>query len=352
MSTATTNGSEWARIFSDFHDRHRDSKDKKLKYVAVFNAAMDAFINCPDVPLMWRLLALIWRTSWGNSSDFCVEEIGGRPIGQRGLAERLEVDARRINDSISDLRLLNFVEPATGHRVYPIDDPSQVEPPNENPEDPKNPPPNGLFKEFCEEWKIRSLADFQELESAEDTVSRLKKIRLGQYREWKRARTSGGPTLYTNTETVNSEPEPVGRSVELPPPPAAEQPSYLPTAPSSAEIIPDPRRDPAFREVIEVVEDVAVPVIGESPTDAQYLEIFAKLAGASPEQLRQRIEAKKARGELHSVMVLPYLAEDCARSKNWRPPKTKAAAAPGRKNFIDSVDEAFIRRINEWGLRR
>lgn len=157
----------------------------------------------------------------------------------------------------------------------------------------------------------------------------------------------------------------VGRQVGLAA--APEQPTDLPTIPSPveiipetppapppAEIIPDPRRDPAFREVIEVVEAVAVPVIGESPSDAQYVEIHRRLKGASPEHFRQRIEAKKAQGKLNSVMVLAHLADDCARDKDkWKPPKAASAVAgngSGRKSFRDSVDQAFNRRVKDWGL--
>jgi len=118
------------------------------------------------------------------------------------------------------------------------------------------------------------------------------------------------------------------------------------------EIIPDPRSDPAFRSLVEVVEAVAVPVIGESPTDAQYLEIFRNLDGAAPEHFRQRLEAKKGKGELNSIMLLPHLARDCARDKEkWKPPKAAATTGSGRKSFVDSVDDAFNRRVKDWGLR-
>jgi hypothetical protein len=70
-----------------------------------------------------------------------------------------------------------------------------------------------------------------------------------------------------------------------------------------------------------VIEDVAVPVIGESPTHAQYLEIHARLNGASPEHYRARLEAKKKQRKLDSVMVLGFLADDCAKNKDkWKAP--------------------------------
>jgi hypothetical protein len=53
--------------------------------------------------------------------------------------------------------------------------------------------------------KVRAPADFEQLESAEATVKRLKIVRLGLYRKWKRDRTNGGPSLYTTptTQQVN-----------------------------------------------------------------------------------------------------------------------------------------------------
>src|SRR5215831_1915617 len=207
----TANGTDWVQLFSDFHARHRDSKNRKLKFTAVFNAAMDAFIACCDIPLEWRLLAWIWRYSWGHVSDYCVDGINGDSLGQEDCAGFFEVSKQRINDCVQILRQLHFVLPKTGHRLYPVDDPATkaLEPDSESPApnvlsdenpEPESPapnvlskgkinPPSGLFQQFCVVWKSASPAYFEELKSAEDTVFRLKKIRLGQYREWRRART-------------------------------------------------------------------------------------------------------------------------------------------------------------------
>jgi hypothetical protein len=110
----------------------------------------------------------------------------------------------------------------------------------------------------------------------------------------------------------------IGRQV-APVPPETGEPTY-PPPPVPAEVATT-NLDPGLDTLIRVIEDVAVPVIGESPTLKQYIEIHQRLNGASPEHYQARLEAKKKQGKLNSVMVLGLLADDCARSKgNWRPP--------------------------------
>lgn len=118
--------------------------------------------------------------------------------------------------------------------------------------------------------------------------------------------------------------------------------TYLP--PLSPRL--DPRRDLAFTELVAVIEQVAVPEIGETPTEAQYREIFSHLNGASSEHYRQKLEAKKALGKLNSVMILKHLADDCAKSKDkWKPP-TK----PVQKSFVSDVAEGLARRLKTGTL--
>lgn len=181
-----TYGSDWAALFAEFHARHVDTRGKKLKFVIVFNASMEFFIGCREVPLMWRILAWIWRYSWGNNSDHCVDKIGGTAIGQQACAGAFQVDKRRINQCVGELRVLNFVHVKTGHRLKPVDDPGNVLA--------ESPAPNGvlqgLFGAFCEEWQAEYQADFHELASAEATVARIKKVRLALFKQWKREKTS------------------------------------------------------------------------------------------------------------------------------------------------------------------
>jgi hypothetical protein len=43
--------------------------------------------------------------------------------------------------------------------------------------------------------------------------------------------------------------------------------------------------------------------------------------GASPEHYKVRLQAKKERGKLTSIMILFHLADDCAKNKDkWKPP--------------------------------
>ena len=131
------------------------------------------FISCPEVPLLWRVLAWIWRHSWGNSSDFCVDKIGGKPQGQQECADEFGVAKQRINDCVSLLRDLYFVLPSARYMLYPVDDPAHLREEKAN----ASPAPSGLpfassspFEEYCKEWQVRHLAEFQELESAEGTL--------------------------------------------------------------------------------------------------------------------------------------------------------------------------------------
>jgi hypothetical protein len=59
------------------------------------------------------------------------------------------------------------------------------------------------FAEWCEEeWKVRYLADFQELADAEATVKRLKIVRLGLWRESGKGRTSEAPIIIDLTKQL------------------------------------------------------------------------------------------------------------------------------------------------------
>jgi hypothetical protein len=230
-------GPDWALAFAEFHARHRDVKGKKLVFTAIFNAAMDAFITCSEVPLVWRVLAWIWRCSWGKDSDYCVDGIGGSPLGQQACADQFGVDKRRVHDCVTILRQLNFVLPPDGHKLYPVDDPTNPPPKDPNTTDVESPDPSGLFREFCDEWKVRSLADFRELESAEATVNRLKIVRLEQFREWRKARSNHAQTIKPNTQQVNEEKQ--SSSSALPTlqasPPPREEPVQLNAKPEEEE---------------------------------------------------------------------------------------------------------------------
>lgn len=79
-----------------------------------------------------------------------------------------------------------------------------------------------------------------------------------------------------------------------------------------------------IEEVRKVIEDVAIPVIGESPTLEQCIEVVHRLQGASAEDYRARLEAKKRKGELirfNSFATWPTTAPR-QRTHGNRPPLT------------------------------
>lgn len=276
MTATNGNGPDWAATFAEFHRRHRDVDGKKLVFTAIFNAAMDAFILCAEVPLVWRVLALIWRYSWGNSSDYCVDQIGGEFLGQKAFAKKLGVDNRRVNDCVALLRDLYFVLPGHGHKLYPVDDPAQAASQTDNSENPKYPVPSGYFADFCVEWKIRSLADFEDLESAEATVNRIKKSRLEEYRVWRRGRTIHAMPIRTQPSKL----EPSVSVIEPPvSPPASPAPFINKKNPFVVVVKTDDDEKPIFTSKAPEPEFstavVAAFVAGgrPSPTARQILKL-------------------------------------------------------------------------------
>ena len=213
---APNNGPDWAAAFAEFHGRHRDVKGRKLVFTAIFNAAMESFIACPEVPLVWRVLAWIWRYSWGNDSDYCVDGIGGNSLGQQGCANHFGLDKRRVHDCVTLLRDLNFVLPPDGHKLYPVDDPSNPSKDTHPEVGVKSPLGSGLltssFIQYCEEWKVRYIADFQELESAEATVNRIKIDRLGGYKPWLRERSNHAQPIKANLQQVTAVQHPINEA--------------------------------------------------------------------------------------------------------------------------------------------
>src|ERR1035438_1248065 len=189
---------EWTDLFASFHARHRDSAGKKLRFTAIFNTAIESLMANSEAPLEWRVLALIWRMSWGHNSDYAVDAIGGNRIGQTVCAGALRVDKRRVSDAVVLLRGMGYLLPGNGQALYPSD----CLPSADTSAEPVS-KVRALadFSAFLDLWKVQAPADFQELESAEAAVKRLKILRLGLYRKWKRERTKGGPSLYTTPTT-------------------------------------------------------------------------------------------------------------------------------------------------------
>lgn len=310
---STPNG-DWAQRFSEFHERHKDlTGRKKLAFTAIFNATMDAYIACPDVPLDWRLLAYVWRYSWGNSSDHCVEKIGGAAIGQQHLAQSFQVDKRRVSDAITNLRILNFVRAKTGHRIVPVDDPSAPTA--------ESPAPSGpaklLFGEWCEgQWKSAYPADFDELQSAEATVNRIKKVRLGLWRQSAKERTAGMATSSPVIQPLKQLAEEKSSSSVVRP--------CAPTAKTTTTKSASPSFQPKHNDAIYISERLGIELEAaemlltavHAATPSLTREDVVKIAYGKIEQIRGKLKAGKIENVVgFLITALPKAAKEYARNK-------------------------------------
>lgn len=213
------NTGDWAQTFAAFHEQHRDAKGRKLKFTAVFNITMEAFIGNPDVPIEWRLLAFIWRHSWGNSSNAVVDGIEGLPLRQRDIVIRLGVSRQRVSDAMTYLRAANYVASDTGTLIQPTEDPSHTAQATGEEKVNQYPGLTGQFFAFCSLWAVRRSAYNEELESADATSRRLRLVRLRDYKKWKRDPTNWDASLYT---TENSKTNSVTAAAAIVSEPAAE----------------------------------------------------------------------------------------------------------------------------------
>ena len=197
MSGGTGN-TEWAQLFARFLAGHHDATGKRLPSTIVFNRVIESLLANSEVPFEWRILLFNWRMSWGHNSDFAVDRIGGKQIGQNVCADFFGVDKRRVSDAVVLLRGMGYILPRKGQALYPSDCLPSANP-NAEPVSKVQAPAD--FSAFLEVWKVRAPADFRALASAEAIVKRLRIVRLGQYRKWKRERTNGGHSLYTTPTT-------------------------------------------------------------------------------------------------------------------------------------------------------
>jgi hypothetical protein len=202
----------------------------------------------PEMPFEWQVLVYFWRMSWGHNSDFAVDAIGGKRIGQNTCAEFFHVDKRRVSAAVVFLRGIGFILPGTGQSVYPSDclpsansgEPvSKVRPPAD-------------FSAFLDIWKVRAPADFHELESAEATVKRLKIVRLGHFQKWKKERTNSDPSLYTTPTTQRGKAAP-SSSAAVVPAPAGKADEDLYSKFKSlypSNMFDEPKAKPSFEELM------------------------------------------------------------------------------------------------------
>jgi hypothetical protein len=199
------NDANWKKMFAEFHAKHKDPKGNLLKFTPYFNRALEAMIDDPQMCSEARLISWQARYGWGNDSDYTVDRPGGSPIGQKEFAARIGVKKQRASE-IFDLVEASGYSTHEGHKVYPSDDPGL--PPKSLQNDQKSAkgrtfPP---FKAWCEQvWNVRSSTDFQELQSAEATIRKIKIVRLGEYRKARRSRTFGEPYPYKVFNSLTGE---------------------------------------------------------------------------------------------------------------------------------------------------
>jgi hypothetical protein len=120
MSGGTGN-TEWAQLLARFHAGHHDATGKRLPYTIVFNRVIESLLANSEVPCEWRILLFIWRMSWGHNSDFAVDRIDGKQIGQNVCADFFGVDKRRVSDAVVLLRGMGYIVPRKGQALYPSD---------------------------------------------------------------------------------------------------------------------------------------------------------------------------------------------------------------------------------------
>lgn len=213
--SATNGGADWGRMFADLQDAYRGPDGRRPSYTAVFNSHLDALIaEKVAVPLEWRLLAWIWRKSWGNNSECAVDKIGGKALGQNDAAEAFGVRKQRISECVAILRELNFLLCNHRYELYPVVDPTTQKRIKGEPESGAQRTHRPFFA-FLEDWKVRSTADFEAFESARAEYERVREVRWQAYQEWRRGRTPGGASLYTTSPTVPTEESSSSSAVEV-----------------------------------------------------------------------------------------------------------------------------------------
>lgn len=173
-----------------------EAATKDLRFSKDFFPALEAIINDPLETIGTRVLAWYKRRSWGNFSLYAINDDGSdaqQSDCALALCTRKQYVSRTINYYVKRGYLYR-----EGKKVYPSLSPSL------------GPKPEKVtrscdFLEFYEEWKVTHSSDFRDLEVARSTVERIRKVILSGYRESRRARTNGGPSLNENIESPERE---------------------------------------------------------------------------------------------------------------------------------------------------
>jgi hypothetical protein len=336
---------DFSQLFKDFHSRHRDADGNKLKFTTFFNGLLEAFIENPELQLWMRAIIWVVRYSWGNDADFAVSQIKGPPVHQQDFAQRIGIDKRRASEAFAEAEAMGYLT-TEGYLLYPVDQPARNAKSNQNgkrsDEGALFPDSLSPFLRWCEEeWKVLSSSDFRALQDAEATVRRIRLVRLGLWRQVKKARTSGGPIIIDQTSiTIKSasssvsaglsteeEPTPTTTSSPLkgaPEPPIAPESAVPPvdTAPIVAALERYGTPEPA------VVERLVENCRKEEPTCTG-----PEIAEAI------RTKAKQAAGRmLNPIGFMLVAIPKCFADGAFRQAKMAALERQRKKRWVDPLE--------------
>ena len=153
-------------------------------YTPHFNTALEAVMNDPEALIAERVWSWLLRYSWGNWSRFAWEWLvsgeRGRPLSQADCARRLNIDPRRVSSVFRRETKRGRVE-MQGHLLIPVQNPGRGERASTSQEP--------LWAEFLENWNAAHSEEARRLDVLSSQVDAIKKVRLGDYKKWRRSRT-------------------------------------------------------------------------------------------------------------------------------------------------------------------
>jgi len=198
--TGKTRGA-WKERAKEFFEQVESETGRKLKWVPVFTDIIEIQMHDVRFSLAWRLLAWVWRTSWGNYSLCCVEVDSSlqviRTLTQRNAATEFEELPQRINEAVALLREMGYLKPQTGFSLVPELVPSKIRtPPDFYPQ-----PTENKDTVFLTWWKAKSPEEMDEYARAQSAYLVARNKRRAAEREFKRenkAQKSAGPPPDTN----------------------------------------------------------------------------------------------------------------------------------------------------------
>ena len=175
-----------------------ESATKNLQFTKAFHSQNEAIMRDKLAINGQRFMAWLMRRSWGEYALFAIG-VDGWPLLQEDAAHELGLDKRVISS------LANYYEKRgylvrDGRKLIPVIDPAL------------GPVPEKVsrrreFAAFVEEWRVAHSADFQELEVARSTVSRIRKVILSDY---KKSREQAKKAAASLLEIARQAPDPAG----------------------------------------------------------------------------------------------------------------------------------------------